>query len=68
MGESSIEIIERCMQNHRKKVDEMTGVTEMHPQEPSQERWDEMIGEEGMRCMECGPKLEKKLLLFKLQV
>ena len=62
MGESSIEIIERCMQNHRKKVDEMTGVTEMHPQEPSQERWDEMIVEEGMRCMECGPKLEKKLM------
>jgi hypothetical protein len=62
MGESSIEIIERCMQNHRKKVDEMTGVTEMHPQEPSQERRDEMIVEEGMRCMECGPKLEKKLM------
>ena len=62
MGESCTEMVARCKKRHRDADSMKVGETEMHPQPPSQERWEEMIIEEGMRCMECGPKISKKLM------
>ena len=54
--------MERCAQDHREAAKLKDGVTEMHPQPPSQEIWDEMTADDGLRCKECGPKVEKKML------
>ena len=62
MGTSCMELVERCRRNHREEMTASAGKTEMHPQEPSEERWQELLLEEGQRCTECGPKIEKKLM------
>ena len=62
MGESCLEMAERCEMNHKDEADKKGGKTEMHPQTPSQERSEEMKTEEAMRCRECGPKIMKKMM------
>jgi hypothetical protein len=62
MGMSIVEIVERCAGNHRETAKLQDGLTEMHPQSPSQERSDEMTVEDGLRCTECSPKIEKKMM------
>ena len=62
MGKSCKEMVERCEKRHRDAASMKDGETEMHPQIPSQERWEEMMIEEGMRCTDCGPKIMKKLM------
>ena len=62
MGASCKEMIERCEMRHGDAASVNDGETEMHPQTPSQERWEEMMIEEGVRCADCGPKIVKKLM------
>ena len=40
-----------------------SGETEMHPQQPSEERWNEMLIEEGLKCDKCAPTIEKRLMM-----
>ena len=42
-GESCMEMVERCGDAHRVAVERGSGETEMHPQQPSEERWNEML-------------------------
>ena len=63
MGESCVEFVERCVQNHREAASVKNGETEMHPQQPSKERSEEMLIEEGMRCTVCAPVIEKSLMI-----
>ena len=61
MGISCLTLVESCEQGHRDAAKLKDGITEMHPQEPSHERLEEMTVEEGMRCTDCGPKIVKKM-------
>ena len=61
MGESCQEMMERCEMDLKTNTSK-NGHTEMHPQEPSQERSTEMMTEEAIRCNECGPKISKKMM------
>ena len=62
LGMSCLERVEMCPRGHRESAEMKDGLTEMHPQAPSQERLEEMTIEEGLRCMECGPIIEKKMM------
>ena len=61
MGISCLTLVESCEQGHRDAAKLKDGITEMHPQEPSNERLEEMTVEEGMRCTDCEPKIVKKM-------
>ena len=63
MGESCIEFVARCVKNQREAASVKYGETEMHPQQPSKERSEEMLIEEGMRCTTCAPVIEKSLMI-----
>ena len=60
-GESCIDKVRRCRKNHADESGEGGGETEMHPQQPSEERSLEMLVEAGMRCTECSDMIEKSL-------
>ena len=63
MGESCLKMMERCTKDHKtESMEDPENIEEMQSQEPSEERSIEMMTEAALRCTECGPKIEKKML------